>query len=176
MSQAYLGEIRIFAGTYAPLNWHFCDGTLLSISQYNLLYSLLGITYGGNNTTNFAVPDLRGRVPVHVGQGTNLSNYTLNQKGGAETVALTADNMPVHTHAVQAMSNAATTNSPTNAMYAQLTDGNVSYLPASSPNTVVQPNSAMLESQDGGTPHANIMPCMGLNYIICIVGLFPPRP
>src|SRR5271166_127685 len=98
MAEPFLGQIILFAGNFAPRGWAFCDGSLLSISQYTALFSILGTTYGGNGTTNFALPDLRGRAAVGFGQAPGLSNYILGEQTGSETVALTGPQMPVHTH------------------------------------------------------------------------------
>src|SRR3569623_1528496 len=112
----FLGEIRMFAGNYAPEDWHFCDGSTLQINQFDALYALLGTTYGGDGRVTFGLPDLRGRAPVHKGTGTGLPPVTLGQKGGSETVSLPAANLPPHTHPLNAVNAPATTNTPGNGM------------------------------------------------------------
>src|SRR3954454_5741331 len=112
MSDPFIGELRLFGFNFAPRNWATCDGQLMSISQNTALFSLLGTQYGGNGQTTFALPDLRGRVPKHAGQGPGLSTYTIGQVGGTETQTLSASQMPAHTHAVAASTDDATTSQP----------------------------------------------------------------
>src|SRR5262252_2547430 len=104
MAQPYVGEIRMFAGTFNPVGWMFCEGQLLPISQNPTLFQLIGTTYGGDGQNTFALPDLRGRLPLHQGQGAGLSSYALGQSGGVETVTLTVNQAPIHAHAVSAAS------------------------------------------------------------------------
>jgi len=108
MSEAFVGEIRLFGGNYSPVNWHKCDGSMLSVSNYQVLYSLLGTTYGGDGVNTFGLPDLRSRLPVGMGQGTNLTNRVIAQKFGEETVALASNQLPVHTHTLVATTTQAT--------------------------------------------------------------------
>lgn len=171
MSEAYLGEIRLFAGDYAPEYWHLCDGSLLSINQYQALYSLLGTTYGGDGVQNFALPDLRGRMIV--GQGTSTAGimYNRGQKAGAETVALTQANLPSHTHMVSASSTAATSNSPNNAVWANAV--NTSYA-TSAANAVLAP-AAVSTAAGGGQAHQNCQPSVALTYIIALQGIYPTQ-
>lgn len=171
MSEAYLGEIRLFAGDYAPDNWHLCDGSLLPISQYEALYSLLGTTYGGDGVQTFGLPDLRGRMIV--GQGTSTAGimYNRGQKAGAETVGLTQANLPAHTHMVSTSSNAATSNSPNNAVWANAV--NTSYT-TSSANAALAP-AAVSTATGGGLPHQNCQPSVALTYIIALLGTYPTQ-
>ena len=179
MSDAYIGEIKLFSGNYAPVNWHFCDGTMLQISGNEALFSLIGVTYGGNGTSTFALPDLRGRVPVGQGQGTGLTNRALGQSGGTETVTVSADQLPVHTHVWQASTGDGSTNTPgptvmlakpagtTNAytLYRAASESGITY--TAGPDDMISPSTG------GGQPHPNVMPSMALNYIICTSGAFP---
>lgn len=114
MAQPFIGEIRMFGSNFAPAGWMFCNGQTLSIAQYTALFSLIGTTYGGNGTSTFNLPDLRGRLPVHQGQGPGLSFYTIGQAAGVETVALNSTQMPQHSHALMASTATATLSSPTN--------------------------------------------------------------
>lgn len=171
MSEAYLGEIRLFAGDYAPQDWHLCDGSLLQINQYQALYSLLGTTYGGDGVQSFALPDLRGRMIV--GQGTSTAGimYNRGQKAGAETVALTEANLPAHSHMVSASSDAATSNSPNNAVWANAV--NTSYT-TSGANVALAP-AAVSTAPGGGQPHQNCQPSVALTYIIALQGMYPTQ-
>lgn len=181
MSDAYLGEIRIFSGNYAPVNWHICDGTQLNVQTYQTLFALIGTIYGGNGTTTFAVPDLRGRVPVGQGQGTNLSNYNLGQNGGTETVTLTTANMPAHTHSWQSSTGDGNTNTPgSTVMLAKPAGTTTPYTMYRKPDesgliTTAGP-ADMISATGGNAPHDNMMPSTALNYIICVAGgAFPQR-
>ena len=166
MSEPFIGEIILFAGNFAPRGWALCNGQILAISQNTALFSILGTTYGGNGQTTFALPDLRGRVPVHPGQGPGLSPYDLGQAGGTETVTLNVAEMPQHTHPQPATNGEQTTNRPNGALparggvYAQTSDG----------STLTPPSPV-----GGSQPHNNIQPYLGLNYIIALEGIFPSR-
>jgi microcystin-dependent protein len=179
MSEPFLGQIIIFGGNFAPQGWAFCDGTLLSISQNTALFSLLGTTYGGNGTTTFALPDLRGRAAVGFGQGPGLTNYDLGQSIGTETVTLTVGQIAAHNHMVAA--NAATANvpSPSGADLAQSFNPTTrqavttySTPPMTAPVTL---DPATVRPSGGSGPHANIQPVLALNYIIALEGIFPSR-
>lgn len=182
MVDYYLGEIRVMAGLYggkAPDGWKMCDGSLLQIPEFNALFALLGTTYGGDGRTTFALPDLRSRLPMGKGQGvagtTQLTNRTLGQNGGAETVALTEATMPAHTHGLNTAGVDAT--SPTvanNVTFANVTRPNITYLNAGvAGGAQVSPNSSTINDTGANQPHANIMPGMGLYYIIATDGLYP---
>lgn len=180
MSDPYLGEIRMFGGNYAPENWNFCDGTLLNISDYNTLYSLIGTTYGGDGVTKFALPDLRGRLPIGQGQGQNpvLTNRTIGAKGGSETVSLNAAQMPSHSHTVNASSAAGTQSSPQYGVWASLgTVANqfITVAEVKSPSVVGTMNAAAIANSNGGAPHDNVMPYFPLSFIISLRGYFPNR-
>ena len=171
----YIGEIRMFAGNFAPVGWEFCHGQLLPIEEYDTLFMLIGTTYGGDGQTNFALPDLRGRVPVHVGgttgNGTGLRPYTLGQGGGVETVTLTANQMPVHTHAVVATTATAVSSyDATSGVPATVAATNV-YGPVDTPGAMTA--NAIGTAAGGNQPHDNMAPYLSLNFIISLFGIFP---
>ena len=166
MSEPFLGEIILFAGNFAPRGWAFCNGQILSIAQNTALFSILGTTYGGNGVTTFALPDLRGRVPVHPGQGPGLSQYDLGQVGGSETVTLSVNELPQHTHRQPATNAEQTTNRPNGALPAR---GGV--YGAVSDDSLLGPTTPA----GGNQPHNNIQPYLALNYIIALEGIFPSR-
>lgn len=176
MSEPFVGEIRLFAGRFAPLDWCLCDGRLLPINGYHLLYQLLQTTYGGDGVTTFGVPDLRGRIPVGIGPltaATGTTTYALGQQGGAETVTLTQATMPTHTHAMQAVKAAASQASPVQGMYAELAAGFTGYTTDNSGGRTSQLAPAAIQSTGGGQAHDNVMPSMPLTYIIATTGLYP---
>jgi len=186
MCDAFLGEIRMFGGSYAPMDWLLCDGGLVQISQYEQLFSLIGTTYGGNGTTNFALPNLRGRLPIGLGQGPGLSNRQLAQTGGSEVVTFTGAQMPIHTHLAEATSAEGTQTNPGGGVWAATEDMTTSpptpvnqYILASEIKTtdkkgVMDPLA--IEASGGSQPHNNVMPVMPLNFIICIRGYYPEFP
>ena len=177
--EPFLGEIRMFAGNFAPVGWNLCDGTLLSVNQYTALYSLIGTVWGGNGSTTFGVPDLRGRLPVGQGQGTGLTNRTLGQSGGTSTVTLTQAQMPAHNHTFTAVQTDGNTTSVTGALLATLTQpatGVVNrYIPGSTSATLTMATN-MVSSAGGNQAHANLMPYQVVNFIIALNGLYPTRP
>lgn len=170
---AYLGQIRIFAGTYAPQGWAICDGSTLPIVGNEALYGLIGTTYGGDAQSNFKLPDLRGRLPIHVGQGDKMiTNYAQGQTVGVETVTITDSTMPAHTHRVNATTVGANQTSPTNNLLGTTAKG--FYELATAPGfTTVALNSVAVQPTGGGMFHDNNMPTIALNYIICLSGLYP---
>ena len=171
MATPFIGQITLFAGNFAPRGWAFCNGQLLAISQNTALFSILGTTYGGNGQTTFALPDLRGRVPIHPGQGPGLSPYDLGQQGGTETVTLSVSSLPAHTHSVSpgATNGAQTTNRPARAVPAR----GGAYAASPSADASMAPTSSA--ATGGGQPHANTQPYLGLNYIIALEGIYPSR-
>lgn len=184
MSDYYVGEIRVMAGLMsgnAPQGWHKCDGSLLQVSQFQALFALIGTTYGGDGVTTFGIPDLRSRLPMGKGQGvagtTQLTKRILGQNGGTETVALTAATIPSHTHTLNTAGVDAT--SPTVASgvtFANVTGQNTTYLNATVTGgtaTPVNPDPATVSNTGANQSHANIMPGMGLYYIIATNGTFP---
>jgi len=169
----YIGTILLFAGNYPPLGWMFCAGQLLSITQNQALFAVLGTMYGGNGTTNFALPDLRGRVPVGVGQGIGLSTVEINQQGGAETVTLTPNQMPIHSHLLNAASTQ-TSATPIGNLPAPV-PGDESNLAAFGSDVAGQMAANAITAAGQGQAHENRQPYLGLNYIIAVQGLFPPH-
>lgn len=175
-----IGEIRMFAPDFAPKFWAICTGQLLSISQNTALFSILGTTFGGNGQTTFALPDLRGRLPVGQGQGAGLSNVSLGQVSGSEATPLTAINLPAHTHPVAGTVKMLTTNTAANALTPAnnyfANDTSTKYNTAASGGTMKPANTALAVGPAGnGQGVPNLMPYVGINYIICIQGIFPSR-
>lgn len=171
MSEPFLGEIRTFGFNFAPNGWALCNGQLLSISQNTALFSLLGTMYGGNGTTNFALPDLRSRVPVHQGTGTGLSAYVVGQPGGTETVTLTTGQMPAHSHSVRTTRNAAQQREPQNRLLAP--SSQEAY--RDTPETGILMSASMIADAGGGQPHDNIQPYLTVNFCIALAGIYPSR-
>jgi microcystin-dependent protein len=168
MAQPYVGEIRIFAGSFNPAGWMFCDGQLLPISENETLFQLIGTTYGGDGQSTFALPDLRGRVPQHMGNGVILA-----ESGGAESVTLSVQTIPSHTHNALAASTGQGA-SPAGAVLAAATStqtGMKIYSTVVTPNTPLHPSS--ISATGGSQPHDNIQPSLGLNFIISLFGIFP---
>lgn len=163
MAEPFLGEIRIMSFDFAPKGWAFCDGQLVPISQNQALFSLLGTTYGGNGRTNFALPDLRGRVPVHLG-----GTHVLGERGGEETHALTEQELPTHTHLANAVSANADAG-PSGHLFAA---ANALYHPAP-PNTALAPDT--ITSIGGSQPHENRQPYLTLTFAIALQGIFPSQ-
>lgn len=175
MSEAFVGEVRIFSGNYAPVNWHKCDGSLLAISTYQTLFALIGTLYGGDGVTTFALPDMRGRTPMGMGQGPGLTNRIIGQSFGSETVTLIASQMPSHNHAFAATTADASAAPPNDAMFATQTDGDKIYVAANGTNQPAVMAAASVLTTGGNQPHDNIMPSLGVTYIICLNGIFPSR-
>lgn len=174
MTTSYVGEIRMFGGTFAPLGWMFCDGALLPIAEYETLFTLIGTTYGGDGQVTFALPDLRGRVPVHQGQGQGLTQRTLGQSSGSETVTLIPSQIPIHTHIATANSGAGSSPSPTNNVWAANSNTTALQFTASTA-TPVNMNPTSIGSVGGSQPHENMMPFVAVNYIISLFGIFPSQ-
>ena len=168
MSDQYIGEVRMFGGNYAPVGWVFCNGQLLNISQYEALYALIGTTYGGDGQTTFAVPDLRGRLPIHMGNG-----YLLGQTGGTEQVTLVSSQLPAHTHVPNASSATAASASPENAFWATSSASNVTPYSTKAPNATMNP--ALISPVGGNQPHDNMMPFVTVSFIIATEGVYPSQ-
>lgn len=166
MAQPYVGEIRMFAGNFAPAGWNFCDGSLLSISENETLFNLIGTTYGGDGQSTFGVPDLRGRIPLHMGNG-----FTLAEQGGAETVTLTANQIPAHTHAFLATTNVGNQPVPTNQVVSQSPQIQLYIEDAQDSNFA----ASVLGPDGGSQPHSNLQPYICINYIISLFGIFPSQ-
>ena len=176
MADNFVGEVRIFTGNFPPSGWAFCDGALLPISQNTALFSLLGTNYGGDGKSTFGLPNLQGRFPLHAGAsaGPGLTQRLTGEVGGAETVALTKDQIPAHTHAVNAAP-AATGGTP---------DGTTSLAPNSAHNAMYHHatpsqhghmDASTVLAAGGGNPHNNLQPYLALNFIIALQGIFPSR-
>lgn len=173
--ESFIGDIRLFAGTFAPRGWLLCNGALLSISQYDTLFALIGTTYGGDGQTTFAVPDLRGRVPVGQGTGLGLTPRVMGQVYGSENVTLLTSQMPQHTHTLNATTAAATSAQPGGRLFAQTSADKV-YGPPPATGPLPQTMAGNAVSVAGGSqPHTNIMPSMAINYIMAFEGVFPSR-
>jgi len=170
MSEPFVGEIRMFAGNFAPRGWAFCDGQLLAVSQNDALFSLLGTIYGGDGRTTFGLPDLRGRIPIHAGTGPGLSPRRLGAEGGAEKVTLTVNQLPSHTHAWQASRDLASTRDTPNALLGQSVPDIYTSRAAS-----IELNSATVGGVGGSRSHTNLMPFLCVHFIIALVGIYPSR-
>jgi microcystin-dependent protein len=168
----FIGQIRIFAGNFAPLGWNFCDGSLLSIEENEALYTLLGTTYGGDGVSTFGLPDLRGRTPIHQSFGPDSQTYVIGAQLGAETETLTQNELPAHTHTFTASSAVANTPNPSNNYLAQ--SSQVSAFFGDNPSVAMQNNS--LAPVGGSQPHENRMPFLTTSFIIALEGIYPQRP
>jgi microcystin-dependent protein len=175
MADPFLGEIRIWGCNFAPLNWAFCTGQLLPISQYTALFSLLGTNYGGNGTTNFGLPDFRGSLPMGWGQSTSGSTYVLGEDGGSSVVTLTEATVPPHTHILYADPRPAKTDTPSSTTALARATTSVYKQPSGAADP--QPMApGIIDTQGGTQPHNNMMPFVALNFCIALQGIFPPRP
>jgi microcystin-dependent protein len=172
MADPFVAEIRIFPFNFAPKGWAFCDGQLLPLSQNTALFSLVGTTYGGDGKSTFALPDLRGRAPMHPGQGQGLSPRVLGETGGRETAMLSESEMPAHSHSMIAQSALATGKTPAGNSLARANKGQA-FAPASA--NVVAMASQVLASTGGQAPHNNMMPSLTMSFCIALQGIFPPR-
>jgi len=172
MSDPYLGEIRMFAGNFAPVGWAFCAGQLMSISQNEALFTLLGTFYGGDGVQTFALPDLRGRVPIHQGQGQGLSSYIIGQIAGVEQVTLTSNNLPTHGHFAVASTNAADATSPSNTFVAVAGTPSTPYVTGVAAGALTP---VAIAPTGGSIPHENLMPFLCVSFIIAIEGIFPSQ-
>lgn len=166
MAQPYVGEIRMFGGNFAPSGWMFCEGQLLPISQNETLFQLIGTTYGGDGQTTFALPDLRGRLPLHQGNG-----FILGESGGAEGVTLTVNQIPVHSHALIASTAVATSSTPNNNVIGQ--SPTMKLYKAGVPTSPLAANTVV--PTGGGQPHTNLQPYLCVEFIISLFGIFPSQ-
>lgn len=169
MSQPYVGEIRLFAGNFAPSGWALCQGQLIAISDNETLYTLIGTTYGGDGVSSFALPDLRGRVPVHQGQGPGLSPRPRGETGGFERVTLLTNQTPLHSHTLHASTAPASVPTPGGNVLA--TTGAASYGPG--PASTAMASGAIDTTWGNAQPHENMAPTLTVNYIIALYGIFP---
>jgi microcystin-dependent protein len=171
MSQPFVGELRLVGFNFAPVGWATCDGQLMPIDQNQTLFQLIGTTYGGDGQTTFALPDLRGRVPVGIGQGPGLSNYVLGQNGGVESVTLTTNQIPVHSHTLLAH-DAAATSPHADGVTLAVAPSNVYHPGAAGAATM---NASMCSTVGGSQPHENRQPILVLNWVISLFGIFPSQ-
>lgn len=171
MSEPYVGEIKIFGGNFAPRGWAFCDGQLLAVSENDALFSLLGTIYGGDGRTTFGLPDLRGRVPIHVGTGPGLPNYRLGAKGGTENVTLIENQLPSHTHAPACNSSVGTSDNPASNVWAAQS----SLMQYAGPPAATPMKTDIISFTGGSQPHNNIGPYLTANFIISLFGIYPSR-
>ncbi|TMJ01415.1 MAG: phage tail protein [Alphaproteobacteria bacterium] len=180
MSSPYVGQILIFAGNFAPAGWMTCQGQSLPISEYETLFNLIGTTYGGDGQATFNLPDLRGRAPVHMGQGSGLSSYAIGQNGGVEAVTITTQQMPSHNHLVQVITGNTASNTSTPSGSTILSDETQSgaatasfvYVANSGANQNTLATQTIANS-GGNQPHENRQPLLVLNYIISLFGVYP---
>ena len=162
----------MFGGNFAPQGWAMCDGQLLSIAENDALFALIGTTYGGDGQTTFALPDLRGRIPTHAGQGPGLSARVLGESSGAENVTLTINQLPAHTHALQGSTDIAAQSPPTGNVLAQPSTIDL-YRPATVPSAALSPNA--IAPAGGSQPHDNMEPFLCITFIISLFGIFPSQ-
>lgn len=172
MSEPYVGEIRMFAGNFAPRGWAFCDGQLLAVSQNDALFSLFGTIYGGDGRTTFGLPDLRGRIPIHAGHGPGLSSRRLGSKSGSEKVTLTVNQLPSHSHTFNAVSIPATENSPGENETLAQSVGYDAYVPNQNPSSM---NKGNVTNAGGSRSHENEMPYLCVHFIVALFGIYPSR-
>src|SRR4051812_352598 len=168
MAQPYVGEIRMFAGNFAPAGWMFCEGQLLPISENETLFQLIGTTYGGDGQSTFALPDLRGRIPLHQG-----NNFILAETGGAEEITLTVQQIPAHGHPFLGTTAIATTNSPNSNVLAQSTGSTIFPYGTDQPLTNLSPST--ISPVGGSQPHTNFQPYLCIDFIISLFGIFPSQ-
>jgi microcystin-dependent protein len=172
----FIGEVKYFTGTYAPMNWLFCEGQRLAITQYTPLYSLIANQFGGDGKTYFNLPDFRGRMPLNAGSGEGLTTRTQGEIGGYETIQLSQLTMPIHNHQVNCVVNPTPPqrkNTPVGNFYA-LNSGGTAYAPGTGINSQMSPS--MLTSVGQAQSHENMPPWLCVNYIICVYGYYPIRP
>ncbi len=172
MAEPFLGEIRMFGFSFPPSGWALCDGGLLAINQNQSLYSLLGTTYGGDGRTSFAIPELRGRIPLNQGHGTGLTNRPIGQKSGQEVVTLGATEIPSHTHTLYGEDFVGSTPDPSNGIPGELPQGQGLDGYSTNTNITMSPNAI---ASVGGQSHENMMPFLVISLCIALTGIFPPR-
>jgi microcystin-dependent protein len=172
MPEPFVGEIRIFAGSFAPAGWAMCNGALMAISQNDTLFNLIGTTYGGDGQSTFGVPDLQGRVPIHAGQGPGLSqNYQIGEQAGVESVTINTNQLPIHTHPMLASNDIGDLPSGQGNILAQSTS--VDLFIEDAPDAALA-NTAIAGAVGGSQPHDNMMPYLVLTFIISLFGVYPP--
>jgi microcystin-dependent protein len=166
MAQPYVGELRMFAGNFAPAGWMFCEGQLLPISEYETLFNLIGTTYGGDGQSTFALPDLRGRIPIHQGNG-----FTLAETGGVEEITLTVNQIPAHSHPFLASTSPAESSTPAGNVLAE--SSQLALYMDDQPNAPM--NASSVTSTGGSQPHSNFQPYLCVDFIISLFGIFPSQ-
>jgi microcystin-dependent protein len=174
MSDQFLAEIRIFGCNFAPRGWALCNGQILPIAQNTALFSLIGTFYGGNGQTTFALPNLQGQAPMHQHQGSGLSNRTVGEQGGVQSVQLLQNEMPAHTHPVNASNGPANLQAPAPDRVLGRANNNV-YLASTNPLNLVPMAPEALTPVGGGQPHNNMQPYLTVNFCIALEGIFPQR-
>ena len=172
MAQPYVGEIRMFAGNFPPVGWMFCDGTPLPISENEVLFQLIGTTYGGDGESTFNLPNLQSRVPIHQGTGPDGVTYQMGEQFGVESVTLTTQQIPVHNHALLGSSSPATSGTPSNSRVLG-TSAQVTYMIEADPEVTL--NNQAVSPVGGSQPHENCQPFLCINYIISLFGIFPSQ-
>lgn len=173
MSECYVGEIRMFGFSRVPTGWQACDGSLLPIAEYETLYNLIGTTYGGNGSTNFAVPDMRGRIPVEQGQGPGLTLRVLGQQLGSETVTLLPNQLPIHNHLAMATTDAGTTAAPGPTVVFGGVAPDTMYTSSIAGLTAYPLGTSAIGAQGGTQPHNNLMPTLSVAFCIATAGIYP---
>ncbi len=171
--EPYIGQITMVAFNFAPRNYAMCDGQIMSIAKNTALFSLLGTTYGGNGQTTFALPDLRGRAPMHEGQGPGLTDRSLGEMSGTETVTLISSEMPMHNHLAEATSQVGGAQSPIGQFWAAEGGGGATFTYIETANGTMNPNAIGVTG--GNQPHNNMQPFLVINFVIALYGVFPPR-
>ena len=172
MSSPYVGEIRMFGGNFAPAGWAFCNGALIPISENDALFNLIGTTYGGDGQETFGLPDLQGRIPIHVGQGPGITqNYQLGEKAGVESVTLSTQQIPTHNHGWLASNDASNSLIPTS----NVVSTPLNITPYFAGNASVPLNASSLQPVGGSQPHDNMMPFLCVSFIISLFGIFPSQ-
>jgi microcystin-dependent protein len=167
VAQPYVGEIRMFAGNFAPAGWMFCEGQLVPISENETLFNLIGTTYGGDGQSTFGLPDLRGRLPIHMGNG-----FSLAQSGGVETVILSVPQIPGHTHPMLASQNTGTGSNPQGNVLDQMSGAILAYR---AQNPTIAMSNLTVSSVGGGQPHNNFQPYLCVDFIISLFGIYPSQ-
>jgi microcystin-dependent protein len=171
MAQPYVGEIRMFGGNFAPAGWMFCDGQLLPISENETLFQLIGTTYGGDGESTFALPNLQGRIPIHLGTGSSGTTYQLAESGGVEAVTLTVNQIPAHSHPFLASGDTGNQVNPAN----NLPSNSQGAIPYIEDAPTLNMNVQIISSVGGSQPHTNFQPYLCINFIISLFGIFPSQ-
>jgi microcystin-dependent protein len=169
VSEPFIGEVRMFGGNFAPVNWAFCNGQLMAISQNEALFTLIGTTYGGDGQSTFALPNLQGRIPIHQGQGVGLTARVIGEAAGEENVTLTVQQLPSHTHAAQGSASVGSATAPAGNVWASWDDAPY----ATTPTVGMDPTA--VSQQGGNQPHDNVAPYLAVSFIISLFGIFPSQ-